>query len=76
LITLITKRKGDPMKRIVYLVKEECIACGLCQDICPEVFRLNDEETVAEVIMPEGGPEDLIQEAIDACPVSCIHWKE
>jgi ferredoxin len=64
------------MSRVVYLVKEECINCGLCQDICPEVFRLNEDEMVAEVIKPEGGPEALIQEAVDSCPVSCIHWKD
>jgi len=52
------------MSREVYIDEDECIACGMCQDICPEVIK------------PQGGPEDLIQEAIDACPVSCIHWKE
>jgi ferredoxin len=64
------------MSRVVYLVKEECIACGLCQDICPDVFRLGDQDEAAEVIKPEGGPEDCIQEAVESCPVSCIHWKE
>ena len=64
------------MSRTVYLVKEECIGCGLCQDICPEVFRLDEEEMVAKVIKPQGGPENLIQDAVDSCPVSCIHWKE
>jgi ferredoxin len=28
------------------------------------------------VIKPEGGPEDLIEEAIGVCPVDCIHWEE
>jgi ferredoxin len=27
----------------------------------------------AEVILPKGGPENLIEEAIDNCPVSCIY---
>ncbi|MFO7558583.1 MAG: ferredoxin, partial [Desulfobacterales bacterium] len=26
--------------------------------------------------LDEGGPEDCIQEAIDSCPVECIHWKQ
>ena len=64
------------MSRVVYIVEEECIACGMCQEICPEVFRLDDEKDVAVILKPEGGPEDLIQEAIDSCPVECIHWKE
>ncbi|HOS98227.1 MAG TPA: ferredoxin [Deltaproteobacteria bacterium] len=64
------------MARTVYLNEEDCIGCGMCQDICPEVFRLNEDRNVAEVIRPEGGPEDLIDEAIESCPVECIHWKE
>lgn len=64
------------MSRRVCIVAEDCIACGLCQDICPEVFRLDDDEMAAQVIKPQGGPEDLVQEAIDSCPVSCIHWEE
>jgi ferredoxin len=64
------------MSRVVYLVEEECIGCGVCHDTCPEVFRLNEEKNIAEVIKPSGGPDDLIQDAIDSCPVECIHWKE
>ncbi len=64
------------MSRVVYIVEEECIACGMCEEICPEVFKLNEERNVAEVLKPEGGPENLVQEAINSCPVECIHWKE
>ena len=63
------------MSKRVYLVEEECIGCGSCEEICPDVFKLDEEKEKAEVIKPEGGPTDLIQEAIDTCPVSCIHWK-
>jgi len=64
------------MPRRVYIDEEECIGCGTCEELCDEVFRLNEETDKAEVIMPEGGPEDLIQEAIDSCPVECIYWEE
>ncbi len=64
------------MSRVVYIDEDECIACGVCQDICPEVFKLDDDQMVAKVLKPQGGPEDLIQEAIDSCPVTCIHWKD
>jgi len=37
---------------------------------------MKEGEEKAEVIKPEGGPEDLIQEAMDTCPDSCIHWEE
>lgn len=64
------------MSKTVYIDEEECIGCGSCVEICPEVFQMQEGEEKAEVIKPEGGPEDLVQEAIDTCPVSCIHWKE
>ena len=53
-------------------VNENCISCGLCATICPEVFRLSEEDGHAH-----GGnfEEDLLpraQEARDSCPVSAI----
>ena len=63
------------MSKAVYIDEEECIGCGSCVEICPEVFQMKEGEEKAEVIKPEGGPEDLIQEAIDQCPVYCIHWQ-
>ncbi|OIP88943.1 MAG: ferredoxin [Syntrophaceae bacterium CG2_30_49_12] len=61
---------------MIYIDEEECIGCGTCEEICPEVFRLSDEKGKAEVINPEGGTEDLIEEAISSCPVLCIHRGE
>jgi ferredoxin len=60
----------------VIIDEDECIACGTCFELCPEVFRMNEEREKAEVIPPEGGPQECIEEAIDSCPVSCIHWEE
>jgi ferredoxin len=57
-----------------HIVEEECIACGTCEELCPEVFRINEGLGFAQVVNPGGGSEDKIQEAIDACPVQCIHW--
>jgi len=64
------------MGRKVLIDEEECIGCGSCEEICPEVFVLNEDTEKAEVINSEGGPEDLIEEAIDACPVECIQWED
>ncbi|MEW6657434.1 MAG: ferredoxin [Thermodesulfobacteriota bacterium] len=58
------------------IVEEECIACGACVEICPEVFALNESLGFAQVLNPGGAPEEKIQEAMDACPVSCIHWAD
>jgi ferredoxin len=47
-----------------------CIACGLCADICPEVFELGDEYAVIK----ENAAFDAecCQEAADACPTEAI----
>lgn len=63
------------MNKMVVINEEDCIGCGSCEAICPEVFKLDEERGKAVVIKPEGGPEDLIEEAIEACPVSCISWE-
>jgi ferredoxin len=70
------KRGEDSiMAKKPYVDKEVCISCTLCVDMVPEVFRM-DEDDLAEVYAPDGASEDKIQEAMDACPVSCIHWEE
>jgi len=63
------------MPKKPYVDEDICISCNLCVDTVPEVFRLN-EDGVAEVYDPVGASEDSIQEAIDACPVACIHWED
>lgn len=64
------------MARRIDADDEECISCGMCEEICGDVFRLNDETERVEVIEPEDGPVDQIEEAMEACPVECIYWDE
>lgn len=55
------------------LDRSGCISCGLCPEVCPEVFRMGDDG-VAEVYqetVPEGAEEKAI-EAQEGCPVSVI----
>lgn len=51
-------------------VTEDCICCGLCESICPEVFKVND--VISEVV---GNPDNCIAQVEDAaasCPVNAI----
>ncbi len=64
------------MSKKIYIDEDECIGCGSCEEVCPEVFKLNEETDKAEIIKPEGGPEELIEEAIETCPVDCIYWAD
>lgn len=53
--------------------KDTCIGCGLCPEICPEIFEMEDDGlAVAQDIEI---PDDLLetaQEAEESCPVSAI----
>jgi len=62
------------MSKKPHVDQDTCISCELCSSIAPEVFRMN-EDNLAEVYNPEGASEELIQEAIDSCPVNCITWE-
>jgi ferredoxin len=49
-----------------------CTGCGLCVDVCPEVFDLEGE--LATVIVDEvpADAEETAQEAAESCPVEAI----
>lgn len=63
------------MGKKVIIETEECVGCESCVELCGDVFGFDDEAQKAVVILPEGGPEDCIEEAIESCPVECIHWE-
>lgn len=57
--------------------RDECIGCGLCVTICPEVFDLDDEDIAIVIADPiplevEGGAK----EAEDSCPTDAISIEE
>ena len=61
------------MGKKVVIETEECIGCESCVELCPEVFGFDKEAEKAFVLKPEGGAEECIDEAIETCPVECIH---
>jgi ferredoxin len=54
----------------------ECLGCESCVELCPEVFEMDDVGEKAVVILPEGGDEACIEEAISICPAKCIYWED
>ena len=59
--------------RVLTVDQDECISCGTCEENSSTVFFLTDDKAD---VLAQDGPMDLIQEAIDACPVMCINWIE
>lgn len=54
-----------------------CTACGLCQEICPEVFE-PDDDGIAQVKVDEipAELEESVRDAADQCPVEAITVEE
>ncbi len=52
----------------------DCILCGICQDVCPEVFRLNAAGYI-EITGMSDYPRSCVDEAIKNCPADCIAWE-
>lgn len=63
--------------RRVLVDHDECIGCGQCEQICPEIFELRDDGLA--YVINERPSEDLTSEAdeaIEECPTAAISWEE
>jgi len=57
-------------------IEEGCTECGVCEETCPEVFRLGNEG--AEVIAGADlvANEETIKQAAEECPMEIIAFEE
>lgn len=58
----------------VYVDEITCIGCKHCAHVARNTFYIEEDYGRSRVMRQDGDPEDVIQEAIDTCPVDCIHW--
>ena len=61
------------MSKKVYIDTEECIGCQSCVELCPEVFGFDEDDEKAFVKDSADLSTECIEEAVDTCPVECIH---
>ncbi|MEL6938147.1 MAG: ferredoxin [Cyanobacteria bacterium J06598_1] len=57
----------------VYVDELRCVGCTHCAHVARNTFYIEPDYGRARVIRQDGDSEDLVQEAIDTCPVDCIH---
>ncbi|MEG1602830.1 MAG: ferredoxin [Cloacibacillus sp.] len=49
---------------------DDCIGCGVCSELCPQNFKLDEDEGKCMVISQD--PSQTVKEAAESCPVSAI----
>ena len=55
-------------------IEDGCISCGMAEDICPEVFKVVDSNTVIKGA-DLSSFEAKIKEAAESCPADVIKYE-
>lgn len=58
----------------VYVDEITCIGCKHCAHVARNTFYIEPDYGRSRVVRQDADAEEIIQEAIDTCPVDCIHW--
>lgn len=65
---------GEWRQKGVYVDEITCIGCKHCAHVARNTFYIEPDYGRSRVVRQDGDTEEVIQEAIDTCPVDCIHW--
>ena len=65
---------GQLRERAVWVDENACIGCRYCGNVATNTFIMEPDFGRSRAIRQDGDSTELIQEAIDTCPVDCIHW--
>ncbi|MEC4985957.1 MAG: ferredoxin [Oscillatoria sp. PMC 1068.18] len=65
---------GELRQKGVYVDEITCIGCKHCAHVAPNTFYIEPDYGRSRVTRQDGDTEAEIEEAIDTCPVNCIHW--
>ena len=64
------------MNQLPIIDQDACIGCEVCEQLCPEVFKVDDATHKSKVINPTGATTEKIEEVMDNCPAACIYWQD
>ncbi len=65
---------GALRQKAVWVDEAVCIGCRYCAHVACNTFVVETEWGRSRAIRQDGDSSERIQEAIDTCPVDCIHW--
>jgi ferredoxin len=65
---------GELRQKAVWVDEAVCIGCRYCAHVAANTFVVEADWGRSRAIRQDGDSTERIQEAIDTCPVDCIHW--
>jgi len=65
---------GALRQKAVWVDEAVCIGCRYCAHVAAHTFVVESNWGRSRAIRQDGDSTERIQEAIDTCPVDCIHW--
>ena len=65
---------GELREKAVWVDESACIGCQYCVHVATNTFFVDENYGRARVIRQNGDNLEVVQEAIDTCPVDCMHW--
>ena len=65
---------GLDRQKAVYVDEVICVGCKNCTHVAPNTFSLESDYGRSRVFNQNGDSSETVQEAVDTCPVDCIHY--
>ena len=65
---------GELREKAVWVDESACIGCQYCVHVASNTFIVDEDLGRARVIRQNGDNLEVVQEAMDTCPVDCMHW--
>ena len=67
---------GELREKAIWVDESNCIGCQYCVHVANNTFTVDEDLGRARVIRQNGDTLETVQEAMDTCPVDCMHWVE
>ena len=65
---------GELREKAIWVDESSCIGCQYCVHVATNTFIVDEDLGRARVIRQNGDTLEVVQEAVDTCPVDCMHW--
>ena len=65
---------GQLTEKAIWVDESKCIGCRYCAHVATNTFIIDEDYGRSRAIRQDGDNLETLEEAIDTCPVDCIHW--